>query len=355
MLSNLMNISRIKKKITNLILKENALPLFINQKKLFKNSIKFNICTFGNKNRDKVFYVIRRSPGAGLFSNVIYVLNHLQIAEQNNFIPIVDMENFTTIYNEKEKIDNTYNAWEYYFEKINKYSLKDVYKSQNVILGNSFYQFIDKKNSFNISIDLDNKKYSEYIKKIKIKKKFLIEAQKFFLDNFNYNDKILGVHFRGSTYKNAAGHAFPSTISEMIKNINNLLDKYKYNKIFLVTEEDKYLNALKKEFGDKLIFYKSYRMKTIDSFKLYPRKLHRFKLGKETLIEAIILSKCHGISYVKSHIASFAKLLSKKKQADHEIFFGYNSKNKYVSSCMWYLKFYFPFVFGRIKLKKKLK
>ena len=96
-------------------------------------------------------------------------------------------------------------------------------------------------------------------------------------------------------------------------------------------------------------------MKTIDSFKLYPRKLHRFKLGKETLIEAIILSKCHGITGVKSHIISIAKLLSKKKLADHEIFFGYNSKNKYVSSCMWYLKFYFPFIFGKIKLKKKLK
>ena len=28
------------------------------------------------------------------------------------------MENFTTIYNEQEKINNTYNAWEYYFEKL---------------------------------------------------------------------------------------------------------------------------------------------------------------------------------------------------------------------------------------------
>ena len=68
-------------------------------------------------NPKKFFYVIRRSPGAGLFSNFIYVLNHLVISEQNGFIPIIDMENFTTIYNEKEKIDNTFNAWEYYFEK----------------------------------------------------------------------------------------------------------------------------------------------------------------------------------------------------------------------------------------------
>ena len=40
------------------------------------------------------------------------------------------MENFTTIYNEREKINNTYNAWEYYFEKLNKYTLNEVYNSE---------------------------------------------------------------------------------------------------------------------------------------------------------------------------------------------------------------------------------
>ena len=50
------------------------------------------------------------------------------------------MENFTTIYNEKKKIDNSFNAWDYYFEKINKYELKDVYKSSNLIFSNSKFQ-----------------------------------------------------------------------------------------------------------------------------------------------------------------------------------------------------------------------
>ena len=27
------------------------------------------------KNKNKIFYVIRRSPGAGLFSNVVFVIN----------------------------------------------------------------------------------------------------------------------------------------------------------------------------------------------------------------------------------------------------------------------------------------
>ena len=53
--------------------------------------------------------------------------------------------------------------------------------------------------------------------------------------------KILGVHFRGSTYKTARGHAFPLTVHLMIKNINNLINNYNYEKIFVVTEEDRYL------------------------------------------------------------------------------------------------------------------
>ena len=139
----------------------------------------------------------------------------------------------------------------------------------------------------------------------------------------------------------------------MIKNINNLLKKFRYNKIFVVTEEKKYLKKLKKEFGTKIIYYNSYRMENIDSFKIYPRKFHRFKLGEESLIETILLSKCDGLTYVKSNLASFAKILSKKNQADHEIFLGYKSRNKYISHWMWNLKFYFPFLFGKIELKKK--
>ena len=61
------------------------------------------------------------------------MLNHLVIAKEKGFIPIVDMENFTTIYNEEKKIDNSFNAWDYYFEKINNYKIKDVYKSSNLI------------------------------------------------------------------------------------------------------------------------------------------------------------------------------------------------------------------------------
>ena len=72
----------------------------------------------GNLNPDKIFYVIQRYPGYGIFSNLTFVINHIKIALDMGFIPVVDMENYPTIYNENKKIFNTYNSWEYYYEQI---------------------------------------------------------------------------------------------------------------------------------------------------------------------------------------------------------------------------------------------
>jgi hypothetical protein len=75
-------------------------------KKMLKN-LKFNY--YGKKNKNKFFYIIKRSPGSGFFSNFTYVLNHLRISELFNLIPIIDMKNYKTIYN--DKYDLKKNAW----------------------------------------------------------------------------------------------------------------------------------------------------------------------------------------------------------------------------------------------------
>ena len=101
----------------------------------------------GELNPDKVFYVIKRYPGTGLFSNLAYVINHIQIANRMGFIPIVDMHNFPTVYNEKKKIFGTHNAWEYYFEQLSNFTLEEVYKSKNIIMtDNKFYRDEEFKN-----------------------------------------------------------------------------------------------------------------------------------------------------------------------------------------------------------------
>jgi len=302
------------------------------KKKLLKDKTNINLYSFGNLNKNKIFYIIRRSPGAGLFSNLIYVINHLKIAKENDFEPFVDMQNFKTIYNEKYTLNKTLNAWEYYFEQVSKNSIRDVYKSHKVIItDNKFY----KKFKHTITKNNLNQIAKKYLKTKKI---FILKANNFVKKNFK--NKTLGIHYRGTSYKTSANHPFPPTKKQIIDRSKYLIKKYKYNKIFLCTEEEEIFQALNKEFGDKICFIsESFRSNKDDAFKKYPRQKHRFKLGKEILVESMILSKCQGFLYQNSNVSEFVKYLDNKNEIKY--FFmktAFNSSNEYIAKWLWYYK-----------------
>ena len=49
---------------------------------------------FLNQKNKKIFYVIKKKFNSnGLFSNLVFVLDHLKYA-QKNYVPLIDMENF---------------------------------------------------------------------------------------------------------------------------------------------------------------------------------------------------------------------------------------------------------------------
>ena len=90
---------------------------------------------FGDKNPHLTFYVIRRlPPGGGLFSNVWHVISHIDKVKERGWVPVVDMEGYSTFYNQPDEINETFNAWEYYFEQPAEYSLRDAYASANVVV-----------------------------------------------------------------------------------------------------------------------------------------------------------------------------------------------------------------------------
>ncbi len=335
-------------KIFKEILTNTGPKIFFHREKKIKNYVSNNLDfkSFGSHNKNKNFYIIRRHPWAGFFSNITFILNHLHFCELINFIPIIDMKNFPTIYNEKNKVKNSNNSWDYYFKKLNKYSLSDVYQSKNVFFSKLTFEK-------HMPLDMTNKLIAKQFEKIKIKRDINKKILFFFDKKFKKKkQKILGIHLRGSTYKTARGHAFPPTPEIMIGHIKELIKKYKYNKLFIVTEEKKYLDKLNKEFGQRCLFYNSYRMENLDSFQVYPRKNHRYLLGEEILIEAVLLSKCDGLTFIKSNVISAAILFAKKKIKLHEIFLGFNSRNRLISWWLWYFKRILPYKLGGLKIIK---
>lgn len=339
--------SLIKNIETNSNILENALEKQIisnlnNDSNILKN-LNLKELSFGDLNEDKIFYVIKRTPGTGMFSNITFILNHLKICKKFNFLPIIDMENFHTIYNERNDIRDNKNAWNYYFKSLNKFTLNEVYKSKNVLItDNKFFHFF----SYNIDKDLE---LSKLLRDQIIINKYLQKSYSKILKKFN-NKNILGIHFRGTSYKRSAGHPLPATKKQMYNITKNIFEKNHIDKIFLVTEEQNYLDFFIKKFGDKVIYLNSsYRSNTNDAFKIYPRNLHRYKLGREAVLEAMLLSSCKHFVYLCSNISSAAIGFNiEKNQLRYEIDNGFNSKNIIYSQFNWYIKKMLPKSFGGI-------
>ena len=314
----------------------------------FKKNITKNIpLSFKYKNsKNQIFYIIRRTPGAGLFSNFIFVLNHLKIADSCGFSPIVDMENFPTIYNEQNSVKNSKNAWDYYFKSKKKYDLKKIYKSGNFILtSNKFFK--------SFSHVVNDRKFRNLFKKyFDIKNEYFNFTKNYVKKNF-LKDKVLAIHLRGTSYKTSANHPFPLTVNQTLNLIGDLIKKYNYTKLFLCTEDLFYFNLIKKKFGEKVIFLKdSYKSYYDNAFKIYPRKLHRFKLGKDILLEAMLISKCDGFVYTTTNVSEFVKFLDKKKKLNYySIKNGLNSSNAYIAKWLWFYKDLSPNFLGGFNKK----
>lgn len=314
---------------------------------LKKNDLTFYINTFGSKNPNKKFYIIQRTVGGGMFSNLNYVIHHMKIALDLKCIPVIDMKNFPTKYNEKYKINNSLNSWDYYFYPINKYKLEDVYKSKFVI-------FADGKTKKNIEFDsfqhLGKAHIQIYKKYIKIKKEITDEATFFINKNFS-KDRVLGVHFRGTDMKTQERHPFPPTANQIIKIIDQQIKKFKYNKIYLVTEDLKNLSILKKYYNSKILFFNnSFRSNKTNIFEQDSRKNHRYLLGKENIIDMLILAKTDKIICSNSHLPDASNFISYPKKIRFiKIDNGNNSENVLFAQFFWYLKKNLPEFLGGFK------
>tara|TARA_Y100001970_G_scaffold54633_1_gene69307 strand:+ start:312 stop:1352 length:1041 start_codon:yes stop_codon:yes gene_type:complete len=338
-----------KRRIVNFIINklfDSPISRSKNYNKLFFK--RFPILSINNFKKNSLkFYVIRvKKAGGGLFSNVLYVLNHIKIANKINLIPVVDMQNFYTIYNQYNKINNTSNSWEYYFEPITKYSIEEVYRSGKLIYSDPDISlprnFIDKKN------------YKKLFKKnIKIKKNFFLFVNHFVKKNFK-NKKVIGIHLRGTDMKHTPNHPLPPTLSQVFNIIDILIKKKKFNKIFLVTDQKKYLEKFKNKYEDKVCFINCFRSNKDKIFNLNIRKNHRYKLGKESLEQMLLLSKMSYLISSKSNLSRCAVLYSKKPIKCIEIDNGMNSSRIIYARFKWYIKKILPSKLGGFKEKIKV-
>lgn len=265
--------------------------------------------SFGNKNPDKTFFVIRLyPPAAGFLADYNYVLGYMKYAYDNGWIPVVDMQNYQTLYNEDHPIHGTTNVWEYFFEQPldpatgKRYTLEEVYQSKNVILSNGS----DQRCNFTGDKDPEVLKWQH---EMAMRAPFNQE-QKTYIEKLSATAqipqgvKLIGAPIRDSDLgKRFYGHAIQATTDEMLALLEERLQTWKEPgeeiSIFVNSEEQRAIDCVKAKFPqayctDSVRFVKGESDGVMRVADLY-QKLSKYENIQQYLTNIWLLSRCDSL------------------------------------------------------------
>jgi hypothetical protein len=292
---------------------------------------------------DKQSYVVWRTQGAGFWSIVASTLAHCDTAEQQGMTPVVDMENYPSIYQESSPVRGTRNVWEYYFQQPAGRSLVKLGRSPFVTDG-TIPQGYPR--------EIGHEKYRELWHRYARLNDHAAEHIHNATVDLGVSSRTLGVHFRGQEMRTAVGHKFPPTLRQMNDAIEHVMENYDFDEILLVTEAQQYVDALRKRWGSRLHPSPTFRLWRQNSYRMRtePRKWHRYRLGMEALQDAHLLAECGG--YIRGHsgLSEAALLIAKEPFLPHvRISQGRNSFRPYLAPWLWYAKAALPGSLGGFK------
>ena len=209
---------------------------------------------YKDNNYVKTFYVINPSKGNkyGLGALIIETLKYIQYAELMDYIPVVDWRKDTQYSDESGKE----NAWNYFFKPLKGNDVEEISKNPNIYI-------IESKVS-----DLKNLDENRRISK-NFNSDNLLKARKMFIDYFEFSDLVnerineiefdgldtAGFYLRGTDYAvlKPHKHAIQPSVTLAIRKMNQVISKYGFSRILLVTEDKKIYDQVKHYYGRQLI------------------------------------------------------------------------------------------------------
>lgn len=289
------------------------------------------------KRLTKKYYIIRRPElGAGFFSNYWWVMGHVVFANKLGYIPVVDMENYRTLYSEDEPVYGETNAWNYYFENVGKASLKEAYVSGKYVfaeerpLNKYANRFCQAEYRFPTERAIDF--YFPVIKKhMRIRPELEKDFERQWMDETK-GHHVLGIHVRGTDMRNDLGHPVPAETQKYIEQAKILVNRYpEIDRIFLATDEENILHLFEEAFDKKeqkpFIFWNpAFRNRKEQEYGKatgiheqkpdHMREHHRYLMGLEVLRDAFFLARCDYLLCGHSNITNVVILWNNHRYKD---------------------------------------
>lgn len=259
-----------------------------------------NLPTKENKNNfsDKKFIIIINTcRSCGLFSfykkNIRCIYQYLN----KGYIPIIDLKSSPNVINGFNTSKS--NCWELFFEQPFGYTLDEILNNSNKInyLHNPVCEKTLNDTIFDNEIERDF--WHHFANKyLPVKSELINLSKKIMLDLFNNSKNVLGVLARGTDYiyLRPKNHSIPPKISDLIRDVKLMDEKYIYDFIFFSTEDEKIRKKFTKFFSNKV---KQIRHKTRIIYN--PKKKYlgynnnikgNIEYNKIYLLNIIVLSKC---------------------------------------------------------------
>ena len=230
--------------------------------------------------------------GVGTAGNIWIVLNALlNIGESDRLH--VDMTVEPTVNTEIEPIFGSKNPWEYYFTQVPKPELFQTIDSVNIPSRISYYK------RYSHSSKIGKKLCKSFFDRFGLRPEILNEVDAFFKSELS-GKHTLGVQIRLTDM--AHGHNVKQ-LSEYITKISKIIKSDgRIQQVFLATDDFEVIQSLKESISLPVVFlpdiYRACKDKPdnnpYDRCE-YIRPDHRYKLGKEVIMDIILLSRCNQI------------------------------------------------------------
>lgn len=254
---------------------------------------------------DKIIYFIDLSKyECGFFAQYRCILAFLNYADKMNYVPVIKMN--TKMYNDKGKRHNVYDD---FFQQPTEILFENLKEVKNIIYSDfSHLKWLEEP----VGYILDEKQIRKeaYLKnKYVCYNKDIINSIKEEISNlFSCKNKnVLGVHIRGGDYfQEWKGHPKPIQINEYVEYIEEALKTETFEKIFLATDDDRCMNAIKEIYNEKVLCYNDVERSSADEGVHYHKKSSR--IGYEVLRDMYTLSQCGGLIAGKSQVSTVARV-----------------------------------------------
>lgn len=230
-----------------------------------------------------------RHQGIGQMEN--HVLAHCIYAAEKGWIPIVDMKNYSSMYQKASELGRV-NIWERYYQQPSGYSLEDLPKMKKVLYSVETPWIVS---SYRQNTELKNELYASYIKVRSDLKKEIDEEWERLTGG---TENVLGCVCRGTDVIGLGWENNYPSIDAVIEYLDLVKDNY--DKIYLATEDQDMYERITGHFGSCIAAYGQQRYRVEKGKYLIDyedrRENGQYLRGREYLFVLEMLSRCAAVT-----------------------------------------------------------